>query len=220
MPWGEQNDKSFQVETGKWKSFRLMMLFNLLFALFCVSFLHCSLSGTITPWYCTHCQTRTHTFPWRMQVNSLRHNTQRETNIILCLYHFLKRDRNCKISVRISVAINNVWVFDRRCLSPWWLMILRLVSGLWEWLQAKCIERHIPSEIINRIPAGSDKHLRYDRKEVWQDNNGVKNFSSYSNNPPILHCWPFLVVKSRHHVAQLWWKECQKKHNQLAENKN
>lgn len=94
-------------------------------------------------------------------------------------------------------------VFDWCCLSPRWLTTLRLVSDLWAWLRAESIERHIPSEIINRVPAGADKRLRRQQRSVtvlqWN-----RNPSSYSHNPPILfrptlsHC-----IAQTHHVAQL-----------------
>lgn len=51
---------------------------------------------------------------------------------------------------------------------------IRLVWGLWEWLQAQCIKRYIPSEIINRVPAGIYKCWRCNRKEVWQHYNGPR----------------------------------------------
>lgn len=47
----------------------------------------------------------------------------------------------------------------------------------------------IPSEIINRVPAGTDKHLRCDRKEAWQQHNGARNSSCQSDNLPILCQW-------------------------------
>lgn len=148
--------------------------------------------------------------------------------LLLCSLHVGLRT-DTKVNFQLEILISNtdteervtgIFGNNKQCVSFWPVLSAALVTNdirltleLWEWPRANWSQRHIPSQIINRAPAGTDKPRRCDRNKVWQHYNVARNSSSYADNWLFFCCRTLFHCVGQPSCGSIKDKECQGDHN-------